>query len=155
ESKILGDPHFHAQNVYAIIMRTLARFEFALGRRASWGFGQHQLKVAPHAFADANAFYSEADEALGFGYFPGRDGNIVFSCLAHDVVVHETTHALVDGLRERFTDPSSPDQAAFHEGFADIVAILSVFSLPDVVRKLMDVDTSSGESGLFTVDEDA
>ena len=32
EATILGDPKFHAQNVYAIVMRTLARFEFALGR---------------------------------------------------------------------------------------------------------------------------
>src|SRR5215510_1021381 len=28
----LEDPALHAQNVYAIVMRTLARFEFALGR---------------------------------------------------------------------------------------------------------------------------
>ena len=35
-------------------MRTLAHFEKALGRRVSWSFGGHQLKVAPHAFAEAN-----------------------------------------------------------------------------------------------------
>ncbi len=155
EATIRNNPQFHAQNVYAIIMRTLARFEHALGRRVSWGFNQHQLKVAPHAFADANAFYSEEDEALVFGYFPGSNGNIVFSCLSHDVVVHETTHALLDGLRGRFTDPSSPDQAAFHEGFSDIVAILSVFSLKEVIAKLIDVDTSHGESGTYRIDEDA
>ena len=134
---ILSNPQFHAQNVYAIVMRTLARFEFALGRRVSWGFHGHQLKVAPHAFADANAFYSEDDQALMFGYFPGRRG-MVFSCLSHDVVAHETTHALIDGLRGRFTDPSSPDQAAFHEGFSDVVALLSVFSIRDVVETILD-----------------
>ncbi|MHB8877119.1 MAG: hypothetical protein ACYC8T_25770, partial [Myxococcaceae bacterium] len=65
---ITGDPRFHARNVYAIVMRTLARFELALGRRVSWGFDNpgHQLKVAPHAFSDANAFYSRRDEALLF-----------------------------------------------------------------------------------------
>ena len=134
---ILNNPQFHAQNVYAIVMRTLARFEFALGRRISWGFNGHQLKVAPHAFADANAFYSEVDQALMFGYFPGRTGT-VFSCLSHDVVAHETTHALIDGLRARFTDPSSPDQAAFHEGFSDVIALLSVYSLRDVVQAVLD-----------------
>ena len=30
---ILTDPNFHAQNVYAIVMRLLSRFEYALGRR--------------------------------------------------------------------------------------------------------------------------
>lgn len=139
--QLLSDPRLHALNVYAIIMRTLARFESALGRRISWGFFEHQIQVAPHAFADANAFYSKRDKSLMFGYFFGRDDHPVFSCLSHDVVAHETTHALVDGLRMRFTDPSSPEQAAFHEGFADVVSLLSVFSLPGVVDALLDVQS--------------
>lgn len=134
DKTILGDPRFHAQNVYAIVMRTLAKFEQVLGRRASWSFHGHQLHAAPHAFAGANAFYSKEDRALLFGYFPSPNGKqTVFSCLSHDVIVHETTHALLDGLRERYTDPSSPDQAAFHEGFADVIALLSAFSIPEVV----------------------
>ena len=136
---------FHSQNVYALVMRTLARFEQALGRRISWGFGGHQLKVVPHAFADANAFYSRADEALLFGYFEARSGDMIQTCLSHDVIVHETTHALLDGLRGRFIDPSSPDQAAFHEGFADVVSLLSVFSMPGVVEEILA--RKSGEKG--------
>lgn len=142
DARLLSDPNFHAQNTYAIVMRILARFEFALGRRVSWHFDSHQIKVAPHAFADANAFYSERDQALMFGYFPGRKG-MVYCCLSHDIVAHETTHALLDGLRERYTDPSSPEQAAFHEGFADIVALLSVFSLTDIVETLIDINAPS------------
>lgn len=149
DTHILSDPHFHARNVYAIVMRTLARFEFALGRRVSWGFYGHQLKVAPHAFVDANAFYTEDDQALMFGYFPGRKG-MVFTCLSHHVVAHETTHALLDGLRQRYTDPSSPEQAAFHEGFADIIALLSIFSLRDVVRAVIDLrKKSNGVAAIF------
>src|SRR5262249_34423159 len=91
-----------------------------------------QLKVAPHAFAEANAFYSKRDEALLFGYFAGPKGTI-FTCLSHDIIAHETTHALLDGLRPRYLEPSSPHQAAFHEGFADVVALLSVFSIREVV----------------------
>lgn len=148
DSKLLGDPNFHAQNVYAIAMRLLARFEFALGRRVSWGFDGHQLKIAPHAFADANAFYSPLDEALVFGYFPAPDdGSVIFSCLSHDIVAHETTHALLDGLRNRFTVPSSPDQAAFHEGFADVVALLSIFSLREVVEVLLDLHVEAAAEG--------
>jgi len=139
DGALLASPDFHAMSAYAIIMRTLARFEFALGRRVAWSFPGHQIQVAPHAFADANAFYSPEDQALLFGYFPKTQGKgMIFGCLAHDIVSHETTHALLDGLRERYTDPSSPEQAGFHEGFADLVALLSVFSLQDVVRKTLD-----------------
>lgn len=139
-ASLLQDPQFHQQNVYAIVMRILTRFEFALGRRIPWGFDGHQLYVAPHAFADPNAFYSEHDQSLMFGYFQAPEsGERIFSCLSHDVVAHETTHALLDGLRRRYTDPSSPEQAGFHEGFADIVALLSVFSLPEVVSYLLGV----------------
>jgi hypothetical protein len=134
EAELLGNPNFHSQNVYAIVMRVLARFEYALGRRVGWSFGGHQLHVVPHAFVDANAFYSEEDRALMFGYFPGRSGRTVFTCLSHDVVAHETTHALLDGLRTRYTEASSPDQAAFHEALADVVAYLSVFSLQEIVK---------------------
>jgi hypothetical protein len=136
--KLLGDPRFHAQNVYAIAMRTLARFEFALGRRVPWGSDGHQLHIAPHAFAEANAFYSEPDRSLFFGYFFADDGTPIYTCLSHDVVAHEVSHAILDGLRDRYTEPSSPDQAAFHEGFSDIVALLSVFSLKDLVAALLD-----------------
>ena len=136
---LLNDPNFHCQNAYALVMFTLARFEYALGRRLGWSFKGHQLKLAPHAFSDSNAFYSEEDRALLLGYFPSSDGSrTIFTCLSHDVIVHETTHALVDGLRTRYTDPSSPDQAAFHEGFADVVALLSIFSLPEVAALLID-----------------
>ena len=86
---LLGDPRFHAQNVYAIIMRTLARFELALGRRIRWGCDGHQLHVAPHAFAEANAFYSRDDRALFFGYFTSRRGKTIFTSLSHDVIAHE------------------------------------------------------------------
>ena len=135
-NSLVGNPHFHAQNVYAIVMSTLAHFERALGRRVQWGFRGHQIKVAPHAFADANAYYSREDEALMFGYFPGAKGT-VFTCLSYDIVAHEATHALLDGLRRSYLLPSSPQQAAFHEGFADVVALLSVFKQREVVDTVL------------------
>jgi len=153
--KLLTNPHFHAQNVYAIVMATLARFERALGRRVSWAFPGHghQLKIAPHAFQAANAFYSRRDEALLFGYFPGhRSRQTVFTCLSHDIVTHETTHALLDGLRSRYNELSSPDQAAFHEGFADVVALLSVFRLREVIDLAFE-HSVPGLKGLIPVSE--
>jgi hypothetical protein len=162
DAALLTDPRFHQQNVYAIIMRILARFEHALGRRVSWSFGGHQLKVAPHASCDANAFYSKDDEGLLLGYFvdpnfkgkrPKAGDGLIFSCLSHDVIAHETTHALVDGLRERYTDPSSPDQAAFHEGISDVVALLSVFALGEVMAGLLGRGKKTAHAREFTADK--
>src|SRR2546425_10305313 len=38
---------------------------------------------------------------------------------------------------DRDIAPSSPDQAAFHEGFADVIALLSVFSQLELVQELL------------------
>ena len=137
DKQLLADPAFHAQHVYAVAARTLAVFESALGRRLEWGFAGHQLHLVPHAFAEANAYYSDADRAVLLGYFPERRNKRVYTCLSHDVVAHETAHAVLDGLRHRFLEPGLPDQAAFHEAVADIVALLSVFSIRKVVERLV------------------
>src|SRR5262249_17370706 len=82
---IVGDRALHVQTVSALVMRPLAGSEFALGRRVSWSFAGPQLKVVPHAFEAANAFYSPDAEALLFGYYR-RNRELVFTCLSHDIV---------------------------------------------------------------------
>ncbi|WP_457101146.1 hypothetical protein [Microbacterium sp. P5_E9] len=143
---LLTDRSFHAQQVYGTAARTLATFESALGRRLSWSFGGHQLYLVPHAFPEANAYYSSDDHAVLFGYVPNGDEDEapVYTCLSYDVIVHETTHAILDGLRRRFLEPGLPDQAAFHEGLADIVALLSVFSMQPVVEQALGPPTDGG-----------
>lgn len=150
---LLGDPRFHCQHVYAVVMRTLSRFELALGRRVSWGFDGHQLHVVPHAFVEANAFYSREDRALMFGYFQDGD-EWVFTALSHDIVAHEATHAILDGLRAGFMNASGPDQAAFHEGFADVVALLSVFSLREIIEFALNASDAviPQENGIRLID---
>jgi len=150
DTELLGSYEFRAFMTYGIVMKTLAQFEFALGRRLSWSFGSHQIQVSPHAFADANAFYSDRAQGLFFGYFPSSDGKrTIYTCLSHEIVAHETTHALLDGLRERYTDPSSPQQAGFHEGFADIVALLSILSAQSIVAKVIDLGLPAARRGLI------
>lgn len=147
-----GSPQFHQQMVYAVAMTTIANFERALGRWALWaprGGGIDEdagyvprLRIYPHALREANAFYSPSKKALLFGYFPSSandpggqlPGGMVFTCLSHDIIAHETTHALLDGMHRRFIEADQPDVLAFHEAFADIVALFQHFSFPEVLR---------------------
>ena len=145
-----GDPQFHQQMVYAVAMTTIRNFERALGRRVLWSpAGEDQgyefvrrLRIYPHALREANAYYSPWKKALLFGYFPaspvnpGRNlpGGTVFTCLSHDVIAHEVTHALLDGLHRRLMEPSNQDTLALHEAFADIVALFQHFSFPAALR---------------------
>ncbi|HEX9117913.1 MAG TPA: hypothetical protein VGA61_17730 [Anaerolineae bacterium] len=100
-----------------------------------------RLRIYPHGLREANAYYSPEKKALLFGYFPAYVGDVrshlpsgmVFTCLSHDVVAHETTHALLDGMHRRFIEPTNPDVLAFHEAFADIVALFQHFSYTEVL----------------------
>ena len=42
------------------------------------------------------------------------------------------THALLDGLHHRYQEATNSDVLAFHEAFADIVAIFQHFQLPEL-----------------------
>jgi hypothetical protein len=149
-----SNPQFHQQMVYAVARTTIGHFERALGRKPLWsphlGEGDRddendfvgQLRIYPHALREANAYYSPVKKALLFGYFPASTtdpgenlpGETVFTCLSHDIIVHETTHALLDGLHRRFIEPSNVDVWALHEAFADIVALFQHFTHPEVLR---------------------
>lgn len=145
-----SDPRFHQQMVYAVVTDTIQQFEAALGRKIHWRRQDREenspegalpgdiytLNIYPHAMVSANAFYCPKAHGILFGYFradsknPGKNlpGQTVFTCLSHDVIVHETTHAIIDGIRTYFTEWTNPDVPAFHEGFADVVALLRHFS---------------------------
>jgi hypothetical protein len=154
-----GNPKFHQQMVYAVAMTTIEHFEKALGRKALWaprwartgnGNGKQEgknyevprLRLYPHALRTDNAYYSPEKKAILFGYFPASSsnadatapGSIVFACLSSDIIAHEMTHALLDGLHRRYEEASNLDVPAFHEGFADIVALFQHFTMEEMVR---------------------
>lgn len=134
-----SDPRFHQQMVYAVASETLERFEVALGRKVRWRHAKKRsdpLRLFPHALRQANAFYSREAGGILFGYFRAGDdvqgevlpGQTVFTCLSHDIIAHEVTHAVIDGIRDHFTEPTNIDVAAFHEAFADLSALFRHFS---------------------------
>jgi hypothetical protein len=136
-----SNPLFHQQMVYAVSSLVYAAFRTALGRDLAWGFTQapghaHRTRLClrPYAADEPNAYYDEVSGELAFGYFRAPPKGLVFTSLSHDVIAHEMTHALLDGLRAHFMQPTGPDVRAFHEGFADLVAFFQHFSYDRVVH---------------------
>ena len=99
--------------------------------------------MKPFGFRGRNAGYSRETGDLTFGWFKaGREPagftvrqGLVCTALSHDIIAHETTHALLDGLRSAFLTPTNVDVPAFHEGFADSVALFLHFTYADVVER--------------------
>jgi len=150
-----SNPQFHQQMVYAVGMTTIQNFEKALGRKILWAPRQlnddflkkseeyvQELRIYPHALRDANAYYSPQKKALLFGYFSATPADetlqmpnsLVFTCLSHDVITHEITHAILDGMHRNYNEPTNPDVLAFHEAFSDIVALFQHFSFAEVLK---------------------
>lgn len=140
-----GSPQFRQQMLYAIGMQTIEVFESALGRLINWAANEDgsfnpRLRLYPHGIQAPNAFYSPNERAIYFGSFKSTNlrgsayPGMVYAALSHDIIAHEMSHALLDGMHKAFREPSNPDVLAFHEAFADIVALLQQFSNLDVVR---------------------
>ncbi|QQR73327.1 MAG: hypothetical protein IPJ17_17850 [Holophagales bacterium] len=143
------DRRFACQMTYAVAMETYGRFQRALGRDPGFAWSSrddHRLVIRPHAFQGANAYYDRRQGAVLFGWDEAREfaqglsqpGGHVYLCLSRDVVAHEVTHALLDGLRPNFLRPTHPDVPALHEAIADLVAIFLHFAQTDVVESAID-----------------
>lgn len=100
--------------------------------------GRRRLNVDPGAAAPAG-------EAPA-GRYSGRalvfdraliGGATVAVGASVDVVSHETGHALLDAVRPELFDSPLPEVAAFHESYADCIALLLMLHSPDVRRDLL------------------
>lgn len=160
-----ADGRFHLQMVYAVASLTWAAFRRALGRDVGWAFAAPagepaRLVLRPFGFRGANAGFSREAGAIAFGYFrAGRapagftvPGGLICTALSHDIVVHETAHALLDGLRAAFLMPTGVDVPAFHEGFADLVALFLHFTYTDVVEQAIGAGPGAFARGSVLTD---
>ena len=171
-----SNPKFHQQFVYTIAMKTLEHFEKSLGRRIIWSpraiikKGQEndepdrgyemeyvdRLRLYPHAFRQANAYYDTSRKAVLFGYFEAGSkiqgsnlpGGVIFTCLSPDIVSHELTHGLLDSIHPRFIENTNRDVPAFHEAFADIIALLQRFTITSLLEN--QIAKTSGSLSKFS-----
>jgi hypothetical protein len=131
-----GDMRFHQLNTYAIAARATELVELELGRPLRWGFEGSRLLIVPHAGILQNAFYSAESHSLQFYSFmgSGRPRRAYHTALAHDIVAHETGHAILDAVRPRYYEPFEPETSALHEAVGDLCAVFAALS-HDVIQR--------------------
>jgi hypothetical protein len=110
------------------------------------------LKVKVNAGEDLNAYYDR--KSLSFFHFPVGLGT-VFSGASTDAASHECGHALLDSIRPDLWHSNYTEISAFHEGFADCVALLTVLNdKPTRVKLLKVTKDLSKPSFVETLAED-
>lgn len=151
EPLVLEDTHFVQQSVFATVYHTLQFFEDLLGRRINWAFPGQQLLVVPRAGRMENAFYERESRSLQFFEFqivskpqrkPART-RLVYTALSHDIVAHETAHAILDGIAPDLYDAILPESLALHESIADLTAIFLTLMNEMVVWSILYISSST------------
>lgn len=133
---------FQQVSVFTAVMRMMSIFETpdVLGRKLRWAFDGEQLLIVPRAGKMENAFYHRDSRSLQFFFVddPKKRGNLVYTCLSPDIVAHEATHAILDGIAPDLYNATSPQSLAMHEAIADLGAVMLAVRTDRLLRQVME-----------------
>jgi hypothetical protein len=128
---------FLAAHTYGTVRRTLDIWEHYLGRPVVWW----HAAFMPEVELVPVVHWSNAHSGPGFiemGRQVTHDGSIAPFCLNYDVLAHETGHAIL------FSQIGAPpaggvtrDFLAFHESFADLIAIIGILHFRSITAHLL------------------
>ena len=156
-----SDPRFHQQMVYAVAMKVIENSrprarpaDHVLPRREPAA-----LRLFPHAFYGAQRLLRPGLQRHPVRLLHGRretpgqnlPGQTVFTCLSHDIIAHEMTHAIVHRLRRYFIEPtnstSSPSTRLLRHRRHVPALLLSASCCAEHIQASAATCTSSNDAG--------
>ena len=152
--KALESETFMQISAFATVLKTMRFFEGpdALGRKLKWAFSSPRLRVLLHTEPSEGPFYDRDSGSLQFFPYPSNRGQTLHTALSFDILVHETTHAILDGIAPDLYHATRTESLALHEAIADLAAILLtvlnemvVFSLVNISSSQLDVAGALGK----------
>lgn len=117
-------------NAHVFTQQALDMAEEYRGADIPWATGRDQMSVTPHKREGRNAYYSRWGGGTNFffSHSPGLN-TIMKTANSTDVVVHETGHATLDGMRPGFFGTHDRETGAFHEAYGDSLSMLYALKL--------------------------
>jgi hypothetical protein len=140
---ITGD-NFAADLVHCFTVARLALQPFIDDRRLvfrsplkwEWAF-KRPLRIVAHAGEREDSCYHRRTGSLKFFHVMTDEGRS-YLCRGFDIVAHETGHAILDALNPTLYSAKAGQVAAFHESFADIVAVFTLVGARELSQALFD-----------------
>lgn len=125
-----------AAMTYVTITNTLNRLIEVMDDIPNKWSKTNNLMIYPFAGKSLNASYNRKKISFFYDKDP-RDGSWFFTSANPDIVAHELGHAILDSLRPDLWNAMSLEVWAFHEAFADIIAMLSLMQYDEVIEKII------------------
>ncbi|MGH8487586.1 MAG: hypothetical protein ACREXS_01585 [Gammaproteobacteria bacterium] len=120
----LGTPAFLFWQCREAALAALETWAMLEGPLTQWQNGGKLLPLSPNSGSALNAYY----DRQGLSFFEWKTGaKKTFSGASADAVAHEAGHAFLDAIRPELWDSVYAEVAAFHEAFADCIALLVGF----------------------------
>jgi hypothetical protein len=133
-----GTPQFDQVNAFYFVTFTLRMFERFAYREIPWSFLSPRILVKPRVGSEANAFYNERTNTLGFHTFRTLEGQQASTARFADIVAHETAHAVLDSVRDLWNESFGLGCRAIHESFGDMAAVLVALHDEALVRDVLE-----------------
>lgn len=128
---------FLGAHIYGCVRRTLDVWEHYLRRRVVWW----DADIHPQMELVSMVQWPNAQSGPGFletGRKINHYGQMAPYCLNYDVIAHETGHAILfSQIGVPHPDEVSTQFLAFHESFADLVALIGTLHFPSVATRLL------------------
>lgn len=131
-----GTAEFDQVNAFYYTTFTLRMYERYAKRTIPWSFAASRIRIDPHVGHNANAFYDEQNQMLGFHTFT-HDDRELSTAQSADIVSHEAAHAILDGMRDLYNESFGLGTRAFHESFSDITTVLVALHDDSLIRRLL------------------
>src|SRR5258708_10796527 len=144
-----GTPEFLFWQCREAALAALDTWESFAGNLAAWSAeaaDPNNLPLLQNAGNVLNAFYDR--QSFSFFQFVTTTKS-TYSGASTDVVSHEVGHGLLDSVRTDLFDSLFLEAAAFHEAFADCMALLTAFSDQQSRQALLAVAPDLGTANFI------